>query len=300
MTADLRRAAPALLATVALTAPTSASAQAPPGPPGPPPATGLPSSPGTAPAFVPPGTPLAIPEPAGPGLLRDTRVAVDDRRFTVPLACRTGGTLRVRARRLAATAIAATRYRCANGRAAARLTLSRRVAARLARRGRTGVTATASSGSARLYFTLSDRRAPAHAKGFWTDGHLQCAPGFLVEPDFTTKATTRISTRGWIAVYSAATGWHWFGSQGENAGRWNAWTATRTGITQFHPDQSATPVPWTLGPITVPAGGNRHAIGVYEIIYWVGGRPDHQWQYVNAGTTGAVAAGSPTHYCVYP
>ena len=59
-------------------------------------------------------------------------------------------------------------------------------------------------------------------------------------------------------------------------------------------------MPWTLGPIAVPAGRGIYAVGVYEIVYWVGGRPDHQWQYVNAGTTGAVAAGAANQYCVYP
>jgi hypothetical protein len=38
---------------------------------------------------------------------------------------------------------------------------------------------------------------------------------------------------------------------------------------------------------------------VYEIVYWVGGKPDYQWQYVNAGTTGAAAAGGGNLYCAY-
>ena len=29
------------------------------------------------------------------------------------------------------------------------------------------------------------------------------------------------------------------------------------------------------------------------------GKPDYQWQYVNAGTTGAAAAGAGNLYCVY-
>ena len=52
--------------------------------------------------------------------------------------------------------------------------------------------------------------------------------------------------------------------------------------------------------VGVPAGEGITAIGVWEIVYWVGGRPDYQWQYVNAGTTGAVAAGGGTLYCSYP
>ena len=73
-----------------------------------------------------------------------------------------------------------------------------------------------------------------------------------------------------------------------------------SGVRQFHPNGTAVPVPWTLGPIAVPAGRGTYATGVFEIVYWVGGRPDHQWQYVNAGSTGAVAAGGANPYCVYP
>ena len=298
-TAELRRAALVSAVIAAASAPVGAAAQAPPSPPGPPPGNGadLPSSPGTAPPIVAPGNALNVPVPTGPGLLQETTAVLNGRRFALQLACQSSGTLRIRAPRLAAVPVAQTRYRCVSGRATARLTVSEPVARRLARRAR--VAATGVAGKARLSFTLTTRRTPP-PKPFWTDGHLQCAPGFLVEPDFTTRTTTPVSTRGWVAVYTSAAGWHWYGSGGENAGRWNPWTATRTGIAQFHPDQAATPVPWTLGPITFPAGQNLYAIGVYEIVYWVGGRPDHQWQYVNAGSTGAVAAGTPTHYCVYP
>ena len=50
-------------------------------------------------------------------------------------------------------------------------------------------------------------------------------------------------------------------------------------------------MPWTWGPISIPTGQGIVAIGVYEIVYWVGGKPEYRWQYVNAGTTGAAAAG---------
>jgi hypothetical protein len=286
---------PLSLALAAATSAAPAAAQAPPGLPGPPPGAGasLPSAPGTAPAIVPPGTALTIPPAGGPGLLADTHAALAARRFNLRFACQTGGTLRVRASRLSPRSIAADRFACRSGRATARLIVSRKIARRLERR-RT-VAAVAIVGKSRLHLTLSARRTKQAAKGFWTDGHLECAPGYLVEPDFTTKQPTPISTRGWVAVYTAATGWHWYGTQ-----QWNTWTATSTGVTQFHPGGAVLPVPWTVGPITVPPGQNAYAIGVYEIVYWVGGRPDHQWQYVNAGTTGAVAAGSPTPYCVYP
>jgi hypothetical protein len=146
----------------------------------------------------------------------------------------------------------------------------------------------------------------AAGKGFWTDGHLQCtqengAPqAYLAEPDFTASSAIPISTRGWVAWYTARAGWHWFGVGGENASRWDTWTATPTGVAQFHPNHSFVPIPWTWGPISVPTGEGVYAIGVYEIVYWVGGRPSYRWQYVNAGTTGAAAAGGGTLYCVYP
>jgi hypothetical protein len=94
-------------------------------------------------------------------------------------------------------------------------------------------------------------------------------------------------------------GWHWLGVNGENANRWDTWTATVSGIAQFHPNGAPTPVPWTWGPISVPTGHGISTIGVYEIVYWVAGHPDYQWQYVNAGTTGAAAAGGGTLYCAY-
>ena len=61
----------------------------------------------------------------------------------------------------------------------------------------------------------------------------------------------------------ARTGWHWYGTQGENAGRWETWTATPTGVAQFLPGGAATPTPWTWGPITVPGGRGVAVTGVY-------------------------------------
>jgi hypothetical protein len=45
------------------------------------------------------------------------------------------------------------------------------------------------------------------------------------------------------------------------------------------------------GRSAFPTGKGVVATGVYEIAYWVGGQPQYRWQYVNVGTTGAVAAG---------
>jgi hypothetical protein len=309
-----RRALIPFLVAAAAALPASAAAQAPPGPPGPPPGNGtdLPAPPGTMPSAVPPGTPAAIPASArGPALLSGSPVRLDRgrRRFALALACAADGRLQVRARGVRGGTFARARYRCSSNRATATLRVTRKVAKRLVRRATLAATATATEGgrTTRLDFTLRTRKGSPPVKVFWTDGRMQCSPdasgappAYLVEPDFTTRNQTPISTRGWIAWYTAAGGWHWLGVNGENASRWDAWIATPGGILQFHPGGAVQPSPYTWGPITVPPGLGIHAVGVYEIVYWVSGKPDYQWQYVNAGSTGAVAAGGGTHYCVYP
>jgi hypothetical protein len=306
-----RAALPALLA-LAVGLPATAAAQAPAAPPGPPPGNGgeLPAPPGTAPSFVPAGTPGAIPGGAsGPGLLGNGTVKFNRAKhtFSFPLACQQSGSVRATARAVSKAPIARAGYRCAGNRTTARLRVSAKVAKQLTRRQAVAITATVTQAGrpSKVYFTLRAGGPAAETKGFWTDGHLQCtdsagAPqAYLVEPDFTTASPTPISTRGWVAWYTPAGGWHWYGQGGENAGRWDTWTASVTGITQFHPDGAATPVPWTWGPLAVPAGQGITAVGVYEIVYWVGGKADHQWQYVNAGTTGAAAAGGGNLFCAY-
>ncbi len=285
-----------------------APAAAAQGPPGPPPGNGtaLPAPPGTAAPFVPPGTPAAIPAgPTGPGLLDAGRVSLNRARrtFAVRLACQGDGAVRVVALRLTAATLARGRYRCASGRATARLKVSHRNAGRLAHRRTVPATAVVSQAgrTSKVYFSLTAGHAAPRAPGFWTDGHLQCgSPAYLAEPDFTAASTIPISTRGWIAWYSPAGGWHWLGAAGEDSARWDTWTATPRGIAQFHPGGATIPTPWTLGPVAIPSGQGIRTVGVFEIVYWVGGRPDYQWQYVNAGTTGAVAAGGGTLACGYP
>ena len=305
-----RGAVAAVLATGAVAFPPAAGAQAPPGPPGPPPGNGLdlPASPGTAPAFVPPGTPAAIPTgPAGPGTLGSASVRFNrtKRSFSLRLACRANGT--ARATGAAVGPLGRTRYRCAGNRSTARFTVSARVARRIARARTVPATATVRQNgrATKLWFSVRTGAGGADDKGFWTDGHLQCTQGgapqaFLATPDFTTASPTVVSTRAWVAWYTPSGGWHWLGARGENAGRWDTWTTTPTGVAQFHPNGAVQPVPWTWGPISVPTGQGISAVGVYEIVYWVGGRPDYQWQYVNAGATGAAASGGGTLYCSYP
>jgi hypothetical protein len=278
-------------------------------PPGPPPGAGasLPASPGTAPAFVPAGTPATLPGASlRPGLLSSAPVRFDrtKRAFALPLACQANGSVSAIAAKVGALGRAP--YRCAGNRATARITVTRKIAGRLAKAKTVAATAVVrQGGTSRLSFNLVVGASSVPPAGFWTDGHLQCttngAPqAFLAEPDFTTVQPTTVSTRGWIALFTPASGWHWYGDLGENAARWDTWTATPGGIAQFHLDGATTPAPWTWGPIAIPTGQGILAIGVYEIVYWVGGQPQYRWEYVNAGTTGAVAAGAATPFCVYP
>ncbi len=285
----------------------------PPGPPGPPPGNGgdLPVSPGTQPVFVPPGTASAISGGApGPGLLNNAGAAFNraSRTFTLTFACQAGGSVSVTARKVSARAIASSSYRCVGGRAAPKFRVSPKNAAAISRNRLVAATATVrqSGRRANLYFPLRSG-VGAGSRGFWTDGHLSCTPdgsteplAYLAQPDFTAKTTTPISTRGWVAWYTTAGGWHWLGQSGPDASVWQTWTATPGGVPQFHPGGATNTVPWTFGPISIPSGQEIYAVGVYEIVYWVGGTPQYRWQYVNAGSTGAVAAGSPTQYCVYP
>jgi hypothetical protein len=302
------------LLVAAAAIPATAAAQAPPGPPGPPPGNGadLPAPPGTAPGTVPPGVPGAIPAGAtGPALLSGSPVRFDRgrRRFALPLACRASGRLAVRARGVRGGTFARARYACSGNRATARLRVTRKAAKRLTRRATLAATATVTEGgeAKRVDFTLRTRGGSPPAREFWTDGWLQCSPdgsgappAYLVAPDFTAPSPTPISTRGWIAWYTTTGGWHWLGVNGENAGGWDTWTATPSGVAQFHAGGAVQPTRYNWGPVAIPAGEGIHAVGVYEIVYWSGGKPTHSWEYVNAGVTGAVAAGGGTHYCVYP
>jgi hypothetical protein len=297
------------LVLAALTPP-AAMAQGPAGPPGPPPENGLrlPAPPGTAQPFVPPGPPVTVPaQPTGPGLLNAAGATFNrkTRSIALPFACQANGTISFTAPAAGRGTLDKARYRCSGNRSRAQLTVSRKVASKIVRRKHVAARATVKQGSrtAKLDFDLHLSTSAPKAAGFWTDGHLLCTPdgatpqGYLAEPDFTTQSPTRISTRGWVAWYTAAGGWHWLGLDGESKGRWETWTATVGGVEQFHPSGPGTPSPFTWGPITVPPG--IQTVGVYEIVYWVGGLPQYTWHYVNAGSTGAVAAGGATQYCAY-
>ena len=123
---------------------------------------------------------------------------------------------------------------------------------------------------------------------------------YLVEPDFTTTTPTPISTRGWVAWYTPAGGWHWLGVGGENAS-----AAGTRGRRRCRASPSSIPAARRRrcrGPgarSRVPTGQGISAVGVYEIVYWVGGKPDYQWQYVNAGAPAPPRPAEGTLYCTY-
>ena len=178
------------------------------------------------------------------------------------------------------------------------------MAARVVKRRVVAATATIRQGgrATRVSFTLTAGKRAAKAKAFWTDGHLQCSqdgsgapPAYLTQPDFTTKSPTPISTRGWIAWYTAQRRLALARAPGAGTPGRPRSAASRSSIPAARRRRSRS----RKGPVSVPAGQGIHTVGVYEIVYWVGGRPDYQWQYVNAGTTGAAAAGTGNLYCAY-
>ncbi len=179
---------PLILALVALGgAPAAALAQAPPACPARRPATAptCPHRPAPRPRSSRPAPPRRSP-PARPppGCCKGADVALNraKRTFSLPFACQANGTLSVTAKAAAGGTLAKTGYKCANGRATARLTLSKKVAAKVVKRKTVAATATVRQGAARkkLSFDLTAGRAASKAKGFWTDGHLQCGPSYLV------------------------------------------------------------------------------------------------------------------------
>jgi hypothetical protein len=303
--------AAACLAALAVPA---AAAAAPPGPPGPPPGNGtsLPASPGSVVVPAPFGGATAVSAPTGPGLLRDasnTAFNRGKRAFTVTFACQANGSLKATSPRVRGP-IGEAKYRCRGGKARATVKVTPATAARIARLQKVAVTVTATQRGQRtpMDVTLLAGGSASPAAKFWTDGHLQCTPdgttpqATAVEPDFTYRfAGIPISTRGWVASYTDRGGWHWTGASGERRGRWDTWSSTPTGIVEWHPGGQVQPNAWTWGPIGFTAGQNTFAIGVWEIVYWSGGGPKWQWGYINAGTTGHVAAGGAAmSYCTYP
>ena len=284
--------------------PASALADAPTGPPGPPPGNGtdLPPAPGTAPTTVPPGTPAAIPTTVtGPGRINANNVQFNRfaGSFAFAFACQQSGTIKVNVRAVASSPVATGKYTCATNRATARLKVSKKITKALKKHTNNAAFATLTEGgkSSKLYFTLHggtrpdagqgllDRRPPAvhrrgrHAAGLPRRARLHDRDA---HPRLHPRLDRLVHDRRRLALV-------------RRQRRERRPLGHVDGVGDRHPAvpprRRVAPVPWTWGPISFPAGQGIIAIGVYEIVYWVGGKPDYQWQYVNAGTTGAAAAG---------
>lgn len=281
------------------------AAAAPPPLPGPPPgaAAGFPLPPGPAPPPAPaPGPGTAIPASGdGPALAAGSAAVAANGRLTLRVVCRAGGRASLSVAALGAPALAQASYRCRDGRAAVPLRIASGDAQRLTRIspavGR--VTLRQGGATARVSIVLA-AAGRSSSPGVWSDGGLQCySPGpsqaYLVAPNFTVTPSTSIDIRPWVATHTAAGGWRWLGVAGRNASRWLRLTATPKGVAQWL-DPSGALNPWTWGPIDIPAGEGLSAIGVFEIVYWYGGRPTYLWKYTNS----FVAAQTAGAYCTYP
>jgi hypothetical protein len=311
----LAAAATAAAALVVAPAALAAAPATPAGLPGPPPGNGteLPAAPGAAPAGGPNGPATTFQAPSGPGLLRDasnTKFNRSKRSFTLTIACQAKGTVKVKGRGVRGT-LGTGSYRCKGGTATVKVTASRAATTHIARLKKVPVTATFSEAGRKVSVgaTLIAGGSRSEAATYWTDGNLACGDttsttpvATLKAPDFTYKdpLTIPVSIRGWVALYTAKAGWHWYGVGGENRGRWDTWTSSPTGIVQWHPNGQIQPNATLWGPLSPTLGQQTTAIGVYEIVYWSGGGPKWQWNYVNAGNTGAVANGGGNPFCVYP
>ncbi|WP_183343674.1 hypothetical protein [Conexibacter arvalis] len=249
----------------------------------------------------PAGPPGSIAPASGRPALADGsgRVSAGGR-LTLRIACRASGQARLDVTALGSAPLARARYRCRGGRAAAQLRLARAVVPRLARLspavGR--VTLQERGAAARVSVALG-AAGRSTSPGFWSDGGLQCAsPGprqtYLVGPNFTVSPATSISVRPWIATYTSAGGWRWLGLNG-GASRWLQLTATPAGVAQWLQPTGALN-PWTWGPITAPPSGSVSAIGLFEVIYWYGGRPTYVWKYTHS-FVGSQPAGA---FCAFP
>lgn len=282
-----------------------AVAQTPPLP-GPPPGAGagfpLPPAAGSTAAAPPAGPPGAIAPPSRAPALADGDAAVSSAgRLTLSVACRTGGRARLDVPALGTAALARATYACRGGRAAVRMRIRREHVPRLARLSpAVGRVALQERGaSARISVALGAAGRPA-SPGDWSDGGLQCASPspsqtYLVAPNFTVSPSTSIAVRPWIAAYTTAGGWRWLGLAGAGSSRWLELTATPAGIAQWLQPTGALN-PWTWGPVSFPASESTFAVGVFEVIYWYGGRPTYVWRY----TRSFVASQPAGSFCAFP
>ena len=151
------------------------------------------------------------------------------------------------------------------------------------------------------HFRAQRRRAgprPRRASG--PTGTSNARQGYLVEPDFTAKSPIPISTRGWVAWYTAATRLALARQRRRERRALEHVDGVGLRGRAVPPERRRRPGALDARPDRRP-GRPRHLRRRRLRDRLLGRRaPDHQWQYVNAGTTGAVAAGARTHYCVYP
>lgn len=282
-----------------------AAAQAPPLP-GPPPGadTGLPLPPAPGQAAPPrvDGGASAIPTSVpGPALATGSAPVASSGRVSFSLVCRGRGRVDLAVPALSARA-AAIPFACARGHARVSMRLRTRTARSVRAHGMTIGRLRLKQGGTSTVLTvaLTGPRQPAGGAGVWSDGGLQCSSptssqAYLVAPNFTVSPVTTISMRPWVAWWTATSGWHWLGLRGRNVSSWTNLTGTPTGIAEWR-DANGAFNPWTWGPISVPAGQGVQAVGVFEALYWYGGRPTRVWRY----TTSFLASQPIGSYCAFP
>ncbi len=289
------------LIAVASTAGPALAAGAPPGLPGPPPGAGsgfpLPPPPGQGPGPAGLGPATTVPNRvSGPGLLSGA-VTLRGTRVTLALACSAGGSASVSAPSVANGELASARYRCSRGRASVRLSLPAAAARRITRSGQVLASVTFLQRGVAEHLSLTIAVRPQLAS-YWTSAFgLRCnRPGYqaqLLAPNFSDTLPTTIDVRPWLAWYTPATGWQWLGTLGPNASRWYRFTATATGVAEWHTTGGL--VPWTWSPISVTPGRGTYVVAVFEAIYWYE-HPQYVWSYARSGEGESVV----TTYCVYP
>jgi len=280
----------------------AASAAALPGPPPgagsgfplPPSASADPPAPAAGPASV---IPSRVP---GAALANGSATVPSNGRVALHLTCAGKGKASLTVPQIAAKA-AATKFTCKGGGATVRFRLASTNVRAIGKAGVALGQVTIAQGHSvvrpSVALSLAGRSS---TPGVWSDGGLECnTPGpnqtYLVAPNFTVSPPTPLSVRPWVAWHTNSGGWRWLGLGGYNRSSWISVTGTANGVAQWHNATGAF-VPWTWGPITAPTGSGVQAIGVFEVIYWFGGRPTYVWKYTRS-FVGVNVAGS---FCSFP
>ena len=245
----------------------------------------------------PVGPPASLPTRFTGAGLRSGFILVQGQRLTLPVACRTGGQVSLTAAGLGPGVLARGRYACRNREGSAQLSLRPAAGRKLAALKSTLGSVTLGTGNAeRFAITLESRPI---APPYWSNGGLQCSllgsyEPYLVAPNFTVTPPAIIDVRPWVAWYTPANGWRWFGTTGVNSSSWYRWSATSSGVATWMTPAGALN-PWTWAPIRVPSGRQTEAIGVFELIYWYA-HPRYVWAYTHS----QLSAPTPRTYCTFP